>query len=395
LQSFDTHAELGRNLLLGQEPLQSSRIFTIAITTRFPHPLSVLPVVSLKNDSYTIPMSMPRRNREAFELAGMTDESGHLDRPIDAGAYLVPAKVSLRGQMITWSEAFGDLRTPNGNLLDDFVALSGAPPKQILEFVRKWGPLDVIDHVRRLHYELRSLRAARGFAKSLLGCSIPTPEAPRTESCLVYAAFANHIQQLLNLAAEIYYTQDESHWLARFPYHCEECACGIERARQNVEDGIQRLLWLGEVSFSLQWEGDQWQIEVWFADLVGAIAVKLMLAVARADSLYTCYGCKQAYLRSAQVGSDGITHRRRPRPDQRNYCGGCGRKKALLDAKRRNRQKHRDARVLYEVEGKSVKAISAELHTTTEKVSQWAQKERWKKGKTGGSKNVGLQTNVS
>jgi hypothetical protein len=273
-------------------------------------------------------------------------------------------------------------QTLNGGLLNELLALSEAPPDQILEFVRRWGPIDLINHVRRYRH-LPSLGEARKFAESLLQCSIPGNLERDNETCAVYRAGSKHIQYTLDLAAEIYNTRDESRWLARFPYHCEDCTYGIWRARQTVEDTVRDFLDLGSVSFSLEWKEDQWQIEVRFLDTLGAIAVKLMLAVARADSLYMCYGCKKAYVRSAQVGSDGITHRRRPRADQRNYCLDCGRKSALLDAKRRNRKKHHDARRLYELDGKCIQEISTQLQTTEQRVQEWVDKGRWKRGKRG------------
>jgi hypothetical protein len=222
------------------------------------------------------------------------------------------------------------------------------------------------------------------FTESLLQTRIAHSRAPNTENWAVYPAFAKYVQRTLNLAAEIYRTQDESKWIARFPYHCAECTYGVERARQQVKNCVRNLMAVGGATFSLEWEEDQWQVDVRLDNTLGAIGVKVMLAVAGADSLYTCYGCKQAYLRSAQVGPDGTTQRRRPRPDQRNYCGRCGRKKALLDAKRRNRMKHHDARRLYEIDGKSAAEISAQLLTTEKRVRVWIQKGHWKHPKKGG-----------
>jgi hypothetical protein len=323
---------------------------------------------------------MPTPDEAIWEVAGLTGAAGHLDRPVAAGSWLVPAEVRLDGENVVWSEAFGRLRESGGGLPDRFLSL--ANPAMVRAFAERWGPLDLVENVRRgLHLERPE--HARGLVSNWL--EVPEdsiPLAPRREPCALYIALARRFQRVLNQSAEVYTKPSRDPiWKQRFPWHCADCAHGYARAVQTVEDELERLIQIGEVHVAPAWRNG-WQIEIGFFSVLGALATQLLLAVARADALYTCTGCGDAYIRSAAEKDGSFRRRRAPKPGENNYCQKCE-PRAVQDAKRRYRKKQRDARERYEAGG-SVREIARELRTKPGIVARWAKREGWVKGKAAG-----------
>ena len=92
----------------------------------------------------------------------------------------------------------------------------------------------------------------------------------------------------------------------------------------------------------------QWEAYIGYGpmgtySLFGVLATQLALAVARADGLYFCTGCRLPYIRSRGT--------RRPKPGNNNYCEACrgtsGKDQARRDARDRLRQRQSEARRLH------------------------------------------------
>jgi DNA-binding CsgD family transcriptional regulator len=308
-----------------------------------------------------------------LELGGLVDMHGGLDRPIQAEGYLVPADVLVTENTVGWSSRFDEeIRLPNAGFLDEFLALQRANGRSVENFVRRWGPINLVDHIQRFHHSVRPLRSARKFA----ACIVERPllwrshelqrKRYKSEPLAVYVGLAERCQDLINLAAEIYAKPSDKFWIDRYPYHCDDCDFGVRAARWKVERGLAILAQLAQIDPSLYWDNDQWRMNLWFPDVLGAIAIKTMMAVTRSTGLYTCSGCGNAYLRYL---------RRRPRAGEGNYCSECGRGRALQDAKRRLRANQREARRLLG-RGRSIDEIAAKLNRTKQTISNWVRGEK-------------------
>jgi hypothetical protein len=332
-----------------------------------------------------MPLSMPT-NRSHLDFAGITTPTGKLDRPLAAGTYLAPGECWVEEGYVAWSNAEQEpyLCSPNGSLLDDFLN-ARRDDFALRDFVGVWGPLQMEEATRRWlrpSYPEIGSDQVRNFLFGMFGQGVPGVteyEAADREPAFYYTGLSEHFQALLNLAADIYtQAHTKSEWLKKYPFIDEYNPCGIEGARDEVELGVKRLLDLGEVSFSLDWKKDQWQIEIYFSGIIGALASKLMLAIARADGLYTCSGCGNAYIRSAQTrddtpGGERTRRRRAPKPGESNYCSTCGDSRARMNAKRRYREKICKAIDLSK-KGMSVERIAETLDTDSFRVLGWIQK---------------------
>lgn len=160
-------------------------------------------------------------------------------------------------------------------------------------------------------------------------------------------------------------------------------ASDFDPARDVVEDAqfllgnfVDTLLRIGKVHIQFGTAGfsetrTEWVTQIGFGDdllehnLFGALALQLMLVVGDAESLYFCTGCKGPYIRSKS--------RRRPRPDQNNYCPECGRGRALRDADRRRKDKMIEVCRLAG-EGSSVAEIAAKHDTKPASIRRWLKK---------------------
>jgi hypothetical protein len=327
---------------------------------------------------------MPTRtDHTAWDLGGITNHNGDLDRRLDVNELFLPADIRIKGTMLAWSAMLDfDAELPKQGLLDGFVRLDESKPEAILRFVQKWGPLRIQQsfktfaqrHALGPDYDVG--KVARAFFKGPFADGLGTE---LNEPISVYADLAKHVRGILDTAGKLSSGALSGKLAeAKYPWHCENCFHGIDAIREyEVQQLIQRMLQIGEVGFSLYWDIDRWKVEVGYPGLVGAIACQLMMAVSGSDGLYTCSGCGYPYIRSSVVtetkaGRITTRRRRRAKVGQNNYCSVCGESRAKLDAKRRYRQKIRDARGLFAA-GIPPTRIAEQLDTEEENVENWIQ----------------------
>jgi transposase-like protein len=323
-----------------------------------------------------------------WDLAGLTDRSGSLGRPVAAGEILVPRDVRLDGDFVTWANPLrsGHYVKPSRAVLDRFLRLRDAPPEATLKFVREWGPLQLwaalarqvpdFDFARdgtrlvRIAERMFATRFADGLGFSGRGLSFGSSllVAGRWgEPLSVYRAVAGFVGQLVDEVALIHSDQLlPKDWEARYPQpkYCGNASHGRDCAFFLVEHWVDRLLRLGGVSFAPEYSKTlrRWRIIVRFPGVLGAIAMQLLLLVTRSDALLVCCGCGQPYVR------DGSS--RRPKPGQSNYCGECGRTAAARAAKRRWRERVLTARHMH-AEGREVAEIARALGVPSSRVARW------------------------
>lgn len=90
---------------------------------------------------------------------------------------------------------------------------------------------------------------------------------------------------------------------------------------------VNELLELARVAPRLNWSGDRARVELVGYELFGSLIRQLLFAIGRVDALAVCAGCGRSFVPG-----------RRPRADQRSWCGSkeC--------TKQANRQHKRESR---------------------------------------------------
>lgn len=268
-------------------------------------------------------------DRVEWELAGVTDLNGELDRPLKSGHVLwIPEEIELEGDEIVWRFLPAKQRAPGHGLLGQFLELShpDAPLAGFLRFARRWGIFGLCEHGQPPGHRT----------------------SPRTVPCLWchhdqlrywepisrWRAIAAQARSMLNIAAAIHQgkTGQAEDWKVvgwRFP---EDPWTGIEHARHELALAVQNWLDLGRVHLSFQWDRSGWSTSVsaqTVPGLYGALGCQLMLAIAR-TAWAICSECGLSY-----------TPPRRPDPNRDNFCPRCGRKTAVRRASMRYRQRKR------------------------------------------------------
>ncbi len=288
-------------------------------------------------------------------------------------------RVELQGPWLTWDAhpAPNQVARPESRLLTEFVNLVEARDLVILEFARRWGPLQLCKH--GLPWQVHSLHRHCGVEE------VPGRPGWGRELLDYWCMHATGAMATLRVARKLQAGQlgEADDW-RRIPGQgtrrygavtprrdgpwLEDADGSLERdpreraRRARLDDGRrQRSSWgetLQDQHRSLRNAMDGWVVRAGVRPffewddleaersrpsirlggwgLLGAVAVQLLFAVSQTRGLVICAGCARAY----------VPAERRPRADQRNYCPECGRKAAARDAARRYRltEGYREAR---------------------------------------------------
>lgn len=144
----------------------------------------------------------------------------------------------------------------------------------------------------------------------------------------------------------------------------------VGKARETFESELQSWIYLAVLTFALAPFGDpeglSWRVQVDIrGSLFSALVLQLVLAIARADTLYFCCGCGLPYVRSKGY--------KRPNNGEANFCPSCGPEEAMRQANRRLYRKKVEARRL-NANGFTATQIANALGTTLESINRWTKK---------------------
>lgn len=326
---------------------------------------------------------MPKR--ESWEIAGIVDQNGILDRPVLPGWWFVPARVELQGNEIRWGNPpKEDGAKSDDNLLDQFLRLSKKTPSAVRGFIAGYGPLALgwlmatyLDKYRRGIPEV----GCRQFAESLFGVEFvdglgdgkPFSDDSR-EPASLYIAVSTSFETTLNRIADLYSENiTNEDWALRHPFVDEWNPWGRDRAIADLELLISRLMEIAQVQPGLRWNDDDhcWSIELSHPTVFGALVFKLAMAAARAETIYNCSGCGGIFVRSGSLPGDS-KKRRKPKEGQRKYCADCQRANVPgLDAKRDYRRRMSEARERY-LGGESLRTIASDMGISLSRAKKWA-----------------------
>jgi len=320
---------------------------------------------------------------QTWDAAGLTDLNSRLGRDVASGfiavaphANLSPDQSEIISAVKSSEERYRRVR-PDRNMLTRFAGLWRETPQSILRFARKWGVLNIDKHGRP---------------------SNPVGPFERREPIEMWRYYSRRAQAILNIAANLKLGKVGAldDWTALHHLAAHSCDFLLEIERygpfmlqaianaaypSRVKKGFKRTietdgymlsleatLWLrlGRVSFVVGIENRGWTIEVDYgACMLSAIALQIALVLAAADSLYTCSGCNEPYIR----------HKKAPKQNQANFCDNCGRRKALQNADERRRRRMATARQLAH-DGLSIRAISERLGAKPATVQRWLRNRR-------------------
>lgn len=280
------------------------------------------------------------------ELAVFRDKEGQLGRAVPNGSVDLPSKIWLEGGSLRFRRR-GPMRTgePSPNMLAEFVRLTDAD--SVLAFATKWGVLDIGPVSWSNKLGDRPPAYLPGRLDLLEG-------AEPIEAWLFYSRRA---RALLNVCAALEWgklgdladwdefthlvterplrptleTEEQSWDRIRFGMSYSVLNCygsdeeRLEKARNSIAKEVQQWLdcWKTDQQealsdFAFRWLRDQkrWEIQLNYHGLLfPAIALQITLALAQADSLFTCSGCGLPYLRPRT--------RKRPKRGWANYCEQC------------------------------------------------------------------------
>lgn len=308
---------------------------------------------------------------QAMEPLRPTNE--RLGRRISSGILVPPGGLISLGPDDTLSWKFGNVqwKRPPDDLLDRFIVLWQKRPRDIISFAEKWGPLKIDAEgnplqaqsgseplaawrflSRRVYATLRIAKALENDGTggeedwALLSTNwTHSTEGPVAAPSRLFAAMGNHLR----------WEFDDRPGKGGFQNP-------VEYAKATVASEVSGWLQKFMVTMRMEWK-PRWQLEMYYQGrMLGAVALQLALAVADAESLFTCNGCGRPYIRSKQ---------RKPNAGQANFCSECaGRRKPQREAEKRYRENRREARALA-AQGVPVVEIARRLDRTLPVIRGW------------------------
>jgi hypothetical protein len=263
--------------------------------------------------------------RLEWELAGMTDGQGRLDRPVAYTELWVPDTVRLvehaGGEWLEWQWPATALprRAPSGQeLLTRFVALAAAPAERIRQFAARWGVLGLCaGHKGPDRNDVDPTTMLPGSHDPAVIWCPSAPSAAGAGGCELLARwrdFAAAARSVLNVAARLRVGQpvQAGDWEGVWPPWVELAGeRPTSRQRWNVMGQVvDYWLRMARVRFGARGrDGGGVQAVVGGGGLFGALAVQLLVAVSGAGGLLICEECGLPFV---------------PRRRYQKYCKDCG-----------------------------------------------------------------------
>lgn len=279
-----------------------------------------------------------RGDRVQWELAGLTDPRGRVDRPlpIPSTGLFVPESIEVVGPSLVYRWGNGKQVAPGPGLLGDFVELHKKPDSEILGYARRWG---VFGQVCADHWLPASHRED---VCSPIASADEAGETPGTgsEPLEFWRCWSWQARALLNIASSLHCDErgNAEDWAAILwwawqidPKHAEwrELSEAAQRAallesadyfgqtvrqqRDSLAAVVSTWLYHARVRPWFGWGPDGPSLEFNTGGrLYGELGLQLALAAAGADALTTCASCGRTFPRDHRPGR------------RRRYCQTCG-----------------------------------------------------------------------
>ena len=324
--------------------------------------------------------------QQKLELDGMTDPEGRVGRPLFSEVLSLPEDIRVDGDCLTWRTSRINFVSPPVGMLDSFLRLARAETSRPFErFARKYGifgaALLPLGGPRAESEILLPDAGIEGENPSALRCSrwaVSTRMRPRgksSEPLIFWKQFARAAVAMLEIAMDLNREPpkpgSEENWRSLGPFTeddlVEAAKSSVEAAKEYLFGTLESWMSAGRVVLRVaplnfhDEKRPRWEPYIGYGSmdtysLFGVLATQLALAVARADGLYFCTGCRLPYIRARGT--------RRPKPGNNNYCEECrgksGKDQARRYARDRFRQKQSEARRLHS-KGVPVEQIAKRL----------------------------------
>lgn len=317
-------------------------------------------------------LSMAIINRlEQLRVGGVADNQNRIGAPIDSNWLFVPDAVHIDGQHLHWTVPKITGRSnwvkPTDRMLTAFIRLASSPDEAIARFAARYGVFGAVELKPDAPPQVNECEY--GGARWLLSRDQFTPPIP--EPLGLWRELSATVGAILGIAAELNHVPPRTGLAEDW----KTLGIDFDPSRDEVEDAqflmksvVNSWVEAGQISLRLHADGwsdrrTRWQAAIHIGgtyNLIGGLSLQLMLAVAGAESLFTCSGCHLPYIRP----------NRTPKHGQNNYCDYCGPDRAKRDADRRRKDKMIEARQLY-AEGLSLAGIAAKVNTTPASVRGW------------------------
>lgn len=216
-------------------------------------------------------------------------------------------------------------------VLGKFMAIRRA--EQIPPFIEKYGKLNLCEeHQRPWNHNNHVIDSGELISQEQLDISTCVPglePESGVEPVQVWLDLVNQFRALLSLSKGV---REEKPNILESPLwdvvksspestNPEKDGPDFQQARPALAHCINNFLEIGNVRPQLLWGGSTDRPEFGYPNgdlgLFGVLALQLAMLVARADGIYTCSGCGDAYAR---------TKARKPKPGQDNWCPVCRKK---------------------------------------------------------------------
>src|SRR5205807_7183558 len=83
--------------------------------------------------------SMTWTDAHRWQLAGLTDEDGNLDRAVAGARWGMPTVVELDGERLVWRWQGSRFIEPGPTMFSEFLRLAEGSDERILQYARQWG----------------------------------------------------------------------------------------------------------------------------------------------------------------------------------------------------------------------------------------------------------------
>lgn len=275
------------------------------------------------------------------EIAELVRDGGILERRVPQGGWRAPSVVILdkSEKWLLWGalkegHPWTTVKYPKEGMLEEFIGLADAEPKEILRYARKWGVLMRCKHGRPFALEVVGLEKETCKKCHLLFMefvesrdSIPPP----TESLSLWRRYSQEIGAILRIAGNLHRGENASDKDWDFilkPYR----KLGYSLSKRSYDLGwiIQDWSQKANLKIVFEWNIHQDPLLILGGGLLPNLALQMILAITRTDSMVLCSSCGQPYI-----------PKRAPNPNRRHYCSNCGINAAWRTAQRDRRLKAR------------------------------------------------------
>lgn len=273
------------------------------------------------------------------------DAEGNLERPVGDGGWHSPNLVTLDDteKWLLW----GDMqpgrrwmaeRHPGPGMLEQFISLSNARPRQVLAYARRWGILMKCEHGRsfalarviQCHPCQRRFTVQLDEVKPLL-----------REKVDLWRQYASEFKALLAISIALRNGErgTKEDWsgiksVKRTSLRGELKTpekWSIHRQQMTLQDILQHWCHKADVQILFQWQIDGMPFIILGGSLLAALVIQLMLVISRSSGIAFCDACGRPFAPT-----------RKPNPNRRKFCTVCGHKAACRYAKRDERQRNRN-----------------------------------------------------